>query len=315
MLNRRHIRIKAMQSIFSYFNSRDAQLKDAENFYRKSLQDSYGLYTAMNQLLVELLKQARTKQVLQGQKKMKLEDKDFSLENFINHPYLNRLEESLILKKSYKQYKKNPWYLGDEYVRLLFDEIFASEQFGKYAKLQQPTPKQSTKFLKEIYTEMIAPNDKIYDYIEDVCLTWVDDYPLINTVILKQIEAYKYSPTFIEPLFADLIKFEEDLEFGVELIRKTLLNDEFFDAEIEGKTPNWDKERIAGIDLILIKMAICEYLKFSSIPVKVSLNEYLEIAKDYSTPKSNIFINGVLDRLLKEYTDKNMLNKSARGLL
>lgn len=304
-----------MQSIFSFFNSSDAQLKNAENFYRKSLQDTYALYTTMNQLLVELLKQARTKQTLIEQKKMKSAVNDYSIENFILHPYLNRLEQSEILNKTYKQYKKNPWYLGDEYVRLLFDEIFASEQFKKYAKLQQPSSKQAIKFLKEIYSEIIAPNDKIYEYIEDVCLTWIDDYPLINTIILKQIETFTESTIYQEPLFADLIKLDEDLEFGVELIKKTLLNNEFFDAEIEGKTPNWDKDRIAEIDLILIKMAICEYLKFPSIPVKVTLNEYLEIAKDYSTPKSNIFINGVLDRLLKEYTDKNMLNKSARGLL
>jgi transcription antitermination protein NusB len=112
-----------------------------------------------------------------------------------------------------------------------------------------------------------------------------------------------------------LFKNSDDKDYAVELFRKTLLNDEVLANEMEGKTPNWDKERIADLDTILIKMAICEFLKFPSIPVKVTINEYLEIAKEYSTPKSSIFINGILDKLSREYREEGKLNKIGRGLM
>ena len=112
-----------------------------------------------------------------------------------------------------------------------------------------------------------------------------------------------------------LFKSPDDKEFGVQLFRKVYLNDDELTQEMEGKTPNWDKERIAEIDTVLIKMAICEFLHFNSIPVKVTINEYLEVAKEYSTPKSSIFVNGVLDKLSKEYEEGKRLNKMGRGLM
>ena len=112
-----------------------------------------------------------------------------------------------------------------------------------------------------------------------------------------------------------LLKDEQDMVYANELLVKTLLNNEKWEKEIEGKTPNWDKDRIAEIDYILLKMAICELLNFPSIPEKVTINEYLEIAKEYSTPKSSIFINGILDKLVKEYKSNGKLQKIGRGLL
>jgi N utilization substance protein B len=112
-----------------------------------------------------------------------------------------------------------------------------------------------------------------------------------------------------------LLKDDEDMDFAQKLLTKTLLNNSVWEKEIEGKTPNWDKDRIADIDSILLKMAICELLNFSSIPEKVTINEFLEIAKEYSTPKSSIFINGILDKLVKEYKAQGKLKKVGRGLL
>ncbi|MEC7264435.1 MAG: transcription antitermination factor NusB, partial [Bacteroidota bacterium] len=111
-----------------------------------------------------------------------------------------------------------------------------------------------------------------------------------------------------------LLKDQQDMDYANELLTKTLLNDAKWEKEIEGKTPNWDNDRIAEIDSIILKMAICELLNFPSIPEKVTLNEYLEIAKEYSTPKSSIFINGVLDKLAKEYKTSGRLQKIGRGL-
>ena len=112
-----------------------------------------------------------------------------------------------------------------------------------------------------------------------------------------------------------LYKDEDDKKFAIDLLKKVILNQSALGAEIEGKTKNWDADRIASIDYILLQMGICEMLNFSSIPVKVTINEYLEIAKEYSTPKSSVFINGVLDKLVKEYEADKKLNKIGRGLL
>ena len=169
-------------------------------------------------------------------------------------------------------------------------------------------------FLITLFKEVIAPNEKIYEYFEDDKLTWIDDIPIVNTFILKLFKKAKenHPPNFFLPR---LLKDDSDMDFAQQLLTKTLLNDAKWTKEIEGKTPNWDKDRIADIDAILLKMAICELLNFSSIPEKVTINEFLEIAKEYSTPKSSIFINGILDKLVKEYKAEGKLNKMGRGLI
>ena len=168
-------------------------------------------------------------------------------------------------------------------------------------------------FIVDLYTEVIAPSNRLYDYLEDNKLTWLDDLPSINTLIVKQIKQLKNeNDTLVLP---KVYKDEDDKDFVKNLFRKTVLNELELSKEYIDKTPNWDVERIAEIDTIILKMAICELLKFPSIPAKVTINEYLEIAKEYSTPKSSIFINGILDNLVKEFDRDGKLKKAGRGLL
>ena len=206
------------------------------------------------------------------------------------------------------------WYLDEKYVTLIYQEILKSDLFAEYCKNQVSTFKEDKFFIVDVFKEIIAPNDKLYDYIEDFKLTWIDDLPAVNTLIIKQLR--KLRENVEEHYFTPkLFKDEDDKKFGINLLQKTLLNHEELEGYIADKTPNWDKDRIAGLDNILLRMAICEFLKFPSIPVKVTINEYLEIAKEYSTPKSSIFINGVLDKLVKEFQTNNTLNKVGRGLM
>ena len=163
-----------------------------------------------------------------------------------------------------------------------------------------------------MFTELIAPNEKLYEYLEDNKLTWVDDIPLVNTQIQKQLKQISEASEF---RVTKLYKDQEDQEFVSLLFRKTVLNEVELAKEYIDKTPNWDADRIAEIDTIILKMAICEFLKFPSIPVKVTINEYLELAKEYSTPKSSIFINGILDNLVKEFQNENKIQKTGRGLM
>jgi N utilization substance protein B len=171
---------------------------------------------------------------------------------------------------------------------------------------------EDKQFVLDVFTEIIVPNEKLYDYLEDDKLTWIEDIPLVNTEIIKQLKAVKENSEVRMPrLYKDI----EDKDFAKNLFRKTVLNEKELAKQYVDKTPNWDTERIAEIDTIILKMAICEFLKFPSIPVKVTINEYLEVAKEYSTPKSSIFINGILDSLVKEYQSNNTLLKTGRGLM
>src|SRR5690606_26164165 len=194
-----------------------------------------------------------------------------------------------------------------------FREIVASEAYREYMAKPGSSCAGDRDLIIQLLRESVARNEKSDEYIEDDQLTWVDGFPIVNTFLLKRLK--KATETsgdryFLPPLFKD----QEDLEFANDLLTKTLLNDAQWEKEIEGKTPNWDNDRIAEIDSIILKMAICELLNFPSIPAKVTLNEYLEIAKEYSTPKSSIFINGVMDKLAKEYKTDGRLQKVGRGL-
>ena len=154
----------------------------------------------------------------------------------------------------------------------------------------------------------------MFDYFEDKKLTWVDDFPVVNTVLLKILRKVKLTSPETK-LLPDLYKDEDDKEFAKDLFKKTVLNNSKFEEEISKKTTNWDTERLASLDGLLLKMALCEFQKFPSIPHKVTINEYLEIAKEYSTPKSSLFINGILDKIVKEYQSQNLHPKAGRGLM
>ena len=161
--------------------------------------------------------------------------------------------------------------------------------------------------------EVIAPNEELFDFLSDSEITWTDDFPLVNTHIVKLLKELRQDKEndLVPPLFKNLA----DKEFGIDLLKKSVLNDEKFQEYLVEKTPQWDAERITEIDAILIKMGIAEFLKFPSIPVRVTLNEYVEIAKEYSTPMSSKFINGILDTLSKDFTQDGSLKKIGRGLL
>ena len=149
--------------------------------------------------------------------------------------------------------------------------------------------------------------------MEDKRLTWLDDFPLVNTLVLKTLQKItkKNTDSILIPV---VYKNNEDRDYALELLQKVILNDDELSNEIDGKTPNWDKERIADLDMIILKMGISEFMHFESIPVKVSINEYLEVSKEYSTPKSSIFINGILDKIVKDLKEAGKLNKIGRGL-
>jgi len=314
MLTRRHIRVKVMQSLYAFNQSQNDNLGTEERFLLKSMEEMYDLFLLQLSLIAELKAKAETFLERSQQKHLATnEDKDPN-KKFVENSIFTILENNESLQDALERHKITHWKRDDEYVQIIWEEIKESELYQKYMETRESSFKEDKEFIIAIFKEIVAPNEKLYDYLEDSKLTWIDDLPLVNTAVLKFFQ--KLKPNAAENFkLGKLYKSEDDKDFAKELFRKTYVNDDLLAEEMLGKTPNWDKDRIAEIDMILIKMAICEFLKFSSIPVKVTINEYLELAKEYSTPKSSIFINGVLDKLSKEYQEENKLNKVGRGLM
>ncbi|HMI06555.1 MAG TPA: transcription antitermination factor NusB [Flavobacterium sp.] len=313
MLNRRHIRVKVMQSIYAMHQNGSDNLEKEEKFLLFSIESIQDLYLIMLSALIEI----RKKEINFLEKSSKkhivsAEDKNPN-RKFVNNAILELLSENNSLSIALENRKINNWTLNDDYINILLAAIKESELYENYMQNRNNNFEEDRQFIADIF-ELIASNDKLYDYLEDYKLTWVDDIPLVNTQIMKQLKGIKSAAddSFRVP---KLYKDMEDKEFVSNLFRKTVLNETELSKEYIDKTPNWDTERIAEIDTIILKMAICEFLKFPSIPVKVTINEYLEIAKEYSTPKSSIFINGILDNLVKEFTANKKLVKTGRGLM
>lgn len=315
MLTRRHIRVKVMQCIYALIQANDESLQKQEKFLKVSIENMYTLYLLLLSFLVELHALAQKHVTHASKKYMATEDDAYpNREKFITNELLVQLVESESLKEELKNRKLSQWSLNEEYVKKVYKEMTGHQAYKDYMGQADSNYEADKEFILKLYRDIIAPNEKIYDFFEDEKLTWIDDLPIVNTYLVKRLRKTSKNSTanYFTP---KLLKDEQDMVFANDLLTKTLLNNTKLEAEVEGKTPNWDKDRIAEIDYILLKMAICELLNFPSIPEKVTINEYLEIAKEYSTPKSSIFINGILDKLVKEYKANGKLQKIGRGLL
>jgi len=300
--------------MYAFKGTESDDLSKDEKFLMYSLDGMYDLYLSTLALLTELYKKSKDHNE-KLQKKLLGTDSDKNPNTkFQENQVLNLVSSNKMLQERITQLKLNFWDLDFEYVDILFKAILKSELYADYMADPDTSFKKDKQFVLNVYTEIIAPNEKLYDYLEDKKLTWVDDLPVVNTAILKMLRKLKLtSPeTFLLP---SLYKDEDDKEFAKELFKKTLLNSSKFSEEISAKTTNWDSDRLASLDGVLLKMALCEFQKFPSIPHKVTINEYLEIAKEYSTPKSSLFINGILDKIVKEYQAKELYPKSGRGLM
>ncbi len=312
MLNRRHIRVKVMQTIYAMHQSKSDNLEKEEKFLFYSVENIQDLYLIMLSSLIEIKKTEEVFLDKSSKKHLVTSEEKNPNKKFINNQVIELLSESNSLSIALENRKINNWELADEYIQILLQEIKKSDFSEKYMTNRINNFEDDKQFVVDIFTEIIVPNEKLYEYLEDNKLTWIDDIPLVNTEIIKQLKAIKENS---ENKIPKLYKDADDKDFVKDLFRKTVLNEGAFAKEYMDKTPNWDTERIAELDTIILKMAICEFLKFPSIPVKVTMNEYLELAKEYSTPKSSIFINGILDNLVKEFQADNKLNKIGRGLM
>jgi len=303
-----------MQSIYAMHQNGSDNIEKQEKFLLYSADSILDLYLLMLSSLIEIGKKEALFIEKSSQKHITTSQDRNPNKKFINNSVLQLLSNNSSINNAIVDRKINHWELHEEYLKILSEAIKGSDLYKKYMSNEVNNFEEDQQFIVTIFTDIIVPNDKFYEFLEDNNLTWIDDIPVVNTHIVKQLNSIKSinDTSFSVP---KIYKDQEDKEFVSDLFKKTVLNEVELAKEFVDKTPNWDSERIAELDTIVLKMAICEFLKFPSIPVKVTINEYLEIAKEYSTPKSSIFINGILDNLIKEFTTNNKLNKIGRGLL
>ena len=303
-----------MQSIYAMHQNGSDSIEKQQKFLLYSTDNILDLYLVMLSSLIEIGKKEALFIEKSSQKHITTSQERNPNKKLINNSIIQLLSNNDSLNKVIVDRKINHWELNDEYLKILIEAIKESDLYQKYMSNEKNDFEEDKQFIINVFTDILVPNDKFYEFLEDNNLTWIDDIPVVNTHIVKQlnsIKSIKDSSFSVPKIFKD----QEDKEFVIDLFQKTVLNEMELAKEFVDKTPNWDSERIAELDTIVLKMAICEFLKFPSIPVKVTINEYLEIAKEYSTPKSSIFINGILDNLVKEFSAKNKLNKIGRGLM
>lgn len=303
-----------MKALYAYQQGANADVAAAEKELFHSISKVYEVFIYYLKLLPELRYYAEL--YIEERKTRRLptpEDLNPSL-NFVNNSILLALSESSELHEVASKMKIS-WDDQPELIKKLYfqfkDELF----FKKYLASSKTSFDDDRNLLVEIVERFVLPNEAIKNLFEERSLYWLDEIELMQQHFLKFIIDLK-DPKIKKIKIPSLHKSkDEDLEFASKLFRKTILSQNEYLEMISKKTENWEIERVARMDIILMQMAICELLQFPSIPVKVSLDEYIEISKEYSSPQSKVFINGILDKLVAEFKRENKIQKAGRGLI
>ncbi len=314
MLNRRHLRIKVLQVLYAYFQSKEDSYKNADTQLTTSVERIYDLYIYLLLSFAELKAIAEFR-IEENKKKMRPTEEDLNPNlKFVENAVIKALEESPELRRISEERKVN--WMGDEH-REMFRKIFMQmrddETYFEFMNNGESGFEEDKAFAIAIFKSEIANSPLVYNFFEEKSIHWLDDIDLACTAVIKTIknmEEGEFLPVF--PLYKDQ---DDEKEFIQTLLRKTVAMDKENEALIDELTKNWELDRIAKMDVLLMKMAITELQTFSSIPTKVTLNEYIEISKFYSTPKSNAFINGVLDKAIARLEKEGKIKKIGRGLM
>ena len=312
MINRRHIRVKVMQSVYAMIKSYDDDVLKEEKFIKHSIKRMFDLYVLLLDLLVEVQKLAEEKQKISKKKYLATKEDLSPNRKFVENKLIKKIAESTSLTLYKEAQNLDNWSKDDEYIKIIWDLLQNSDLFSDYLNCSEDSFNSDKDFLVAFFKEIVAPNVKLAEYFEGENITWVDDIPFVNTWVVRSLSKQKSSNAFN---IGSLYKNQDDEVLVSDLFIKVILNHHSFENDIKIHTPNWETDRIADMDMILIKMGVCEFLNFPFIPTKVSINEYIEIAKDYSSEKSGYFVNGVLDKLSREFLKDKKIVKDGRGLL
>ena len=301
-----------MQSVYAMIKSYDDDVLKEEKFIKYSIKRMFDLYVLLLDLLVEVQKLAEEKQEISKKKYLATEEDLSPNRKFVENKLIKKIAESSSLTLYKEAQNLDNWSKDDEYIKIIWDLLQNSDIFSEYLISSDDSFNSDKDFVVTFFKEIVAPNSKLAEYFEGENITWVDDIPFVNTWVVRSLTKQKSANAF---KLGSLYKNQDDQDFVTDLFKKVILNHHSFENDIKIHTPNWETDRIADMDMILIKMGVCEFLNFPFIPTKVSINEYIEIAKDYSSEKSGYFVNGVLDKLSREFLKDKKIVKVGRGLL
>lgn len=309
MLNRRFLRIKVMQALYSYFQHEKADVAHFEKELFKSLDKIEELYLSILSFFDNLHHVALV--IIDENKNKRLpsaSDLNPSL-NFINNSLLKSLSENTELKAKIQK-RKISWENDADVVRRIYNEIKAGELFKEYMSQPNRGVKEDRDFMIAIVTEYLSENDVLASLLEEKNIHWADDSFVAYNSVIRNFEVFEGEFKLL-PLLKDE---KDDMEFMSTLFKKTIMYRGEFQELIGRHTQNWEVERIANMDMLLMEMALTEIMHVPNVPVKASLNEYIDISKEYSTPNSKTFVNGVLDKIIAELKREDKIVKSGRGL-
>ena len=313
MISRRIIRIKVLQILYAFFTTPDTSINNTEKELFFSLQKTFDLYHYLMALVIEIEKFAEDR-IEMGKKKHRPTNADLDPNiRFINNRLIAQLKSNISLTK-YLESSKLSWADQEDLIRKLYLSLTEQDFYKEYMKAAQNGYADDRKLIEDIFKYLILDNEDIESLLEEQSIYWNDDLDFVVSMVLKTFKKFKEFSDERQALLP-MFKDDEDRQFAKDLYRKVVVNHSDNEALIKQHTVNWDIERIAFIDNLILELALTEFLYFPSIPTKVSMNEYIELSKYYSTEKSRNFINGILDKALKDLKKSDKILKAGRGLI
>lgn len=298
MINRALIRLKVVQLMYAYYQNGGKNVDAAEKELLFSLSKAYDLYNYLLLLIVTVTRYAVEQVERKEHLKKVSHDDTFVSHRFIDNKFVLQLESNLSLCEYVKNQKRD-WNNDMDYVKKIYEDIVSSDYYKNYMSLENVTYDDDKDLWKKIYKNIIMKDNRIDDVLEEHSLYWNDDKEIVDTFVLKTIKRFDEKNGEFQPLIEEY-KDEEDKEFAIRLFNRAIRNDEYYRTLISQNVRNWEFSRLAYMDVVIMQVAIAEILSFPAIPISVSINEYVEIAKLYSTPKSGSYINGILDTVVKK---------------
>ena len=308
MINRVLIRLKIVQIVYAYYQNGGKNLDTAEKELFFSLSKAYDLYNYLLLLMVEVTKQANKRRNAAKNKLVPTKEELFPNTKFVENRFIAQLEVNKQLLE-FSNNQKKTWENEADFVKTLCDKILESDIYKEYMASETSSYEEDRELWRKLYKNIIFNNIELDQVLEDQSLYWNDDKEIVDTFVLKTIKRFDEKNGAKQELLPEF-KDEEDQDFARRLFRRTILNADYYRHLISENTKNWDLDRVAFMDVVIMQIALAEILSFPNIPVSVSLNEYVEIAKLYSTPKSGGFINGTLDGIVNSLKKENKLTKN-----
>ena len=311
MLNRRHIRIKVLQAFYAFSQSNNDDLLSGEKEFMHSMKKIYDLYIYLIQIYIPLKRLANIK-IEEAKRSFLEKDKKVFSKAFVSNNIIKSLESSSQLKKTAADLKIN-WegVEENELIKKLYKSIYTSPSFQDILNSESSNFDDQKFHLINLFKEEICNFELMHHFFDEKSIYWQDDLDHVSSMVIKTLKSIDADLSFnVMPLWK-----EDEKEFALNLFRQAILNKSSNDSLLQKYSKNWESERLAKMDSLLMNLAITEAKEFSSIPLKVTLNEYIEISKYYSTPKSNGFINGILDKIFEDFKKDGKLKKVGRGLI